>query len=256
MKDSTSVGAALERVGVCAQPTILVIDDEPNIVRFLERALRGHGYLVDGALDGGRGLALTATGRYRLVILDLALPDVSGIAALRAIKARVPGQPVLVLSARSDVEAKVRCLELGANDYVTKPFALAKLIARIRACLRDSTEPPAGRFLRVGEVTLDLQRHVAECNSRSVSLSVREFDLLVYLMRRAGTVCSRSNSSPIMGLPVRSRNQRGRCLCQAHPAQAGKRHRGDLAQCGIYLPRGVTTGWRSLGRPSPSSTSR
>ena len=191
MKDPTSVGAALDRVGVCAQPTILVIDDEPNIVRFLERALRGHGYLVDGALDGGRGLALIATGRYRLVILDLALPDVSGIAALRAIKARVPRQPVLVLSARSDVEAKVRCLELGANDYVTKPFALAELIARIRACLRDSTEPPAGRFLRVGEVTLDLQRHVAECNSRSVSLSVREFDLLVYLMRRAGTVCSR-----------------------------------------------------------------
>jgi DNA-binding response OmpR family regulator len=105
--------------------------------------------------------------------------------------AAIPGQRVLVLSALSDVESKVRSLELGASDYMTKPFALAELIARVRARLRESAAPPVERFVQVGHVTLDQERHTAELDGRKVSLSCREVDLLAYLMRRAGTVCSR-----------------------------------------------------------------
>ena len=125
------------------------------------------------------------------MVLDLRLPGISGISALRAIKATRAEQPVLVLSAMSDVESKVRCLELGANDYIDEAFALAELLARVRARLRESGPTLAERFLRVGDVTLDLQRQEAELDGRHVALSAREFDLLVYLMRRAGTVCTR-----------------------------------------------------------------
>jgi two-component system OmpR family response regulator len=170
---------------------ILVVDDEPAILRFVARALLGHGFAVECAADGERGLVLAETGRYGLVVLDLILPGASGLATLRAIKASRPEQPVLVLSALSDVESKVRCLELGATDYLTKPFALAELVARIRARLRETAAPASERLLRVGGVTLDLQRHVADVHGAQVALPVREFELLVYLMRHAGTVCTR-----------------------------------------------------------------
>jgi DNA-binding response OmpR family regulator len=168
-----------------------VVDDEPNILRFVSRALLGHGFAVDCALDGEHGVALVEAGRYRLVVLDLVLPGAGGVAALKAIKASRPKQPVLVLYALSDVESKVRCLELGATDYLTKPFALAELLARVRARLRESAAPVQERFLRVGAVTLDLQRHVAEVDGRPIALASREFELLVHLMRHAGTVCAR-----------------------------------------------------------------
>jgi two-component system OmpR family response regulator len=174
-----------------AQAAILLIDDEPFILRFLSRALVGHGFRVDSAEDGERGVALAATGHYQLIVLDLALPGMSGIATLRSIRATRSELPVLVLSAMADVESKVHCLELGANDYMTKPFALAELVARVRARLRESGPAPAERFLRVGDVTLDLQRQEAELDGRCVTLSAREFALLAYLMRHAGTVCSR-----------------------------------------------------------------
>jgi DNA-binding response OmpR family regulator len=174
-----------------AVAAVLVIDDEPDIRRFIARALLGHGFEVDCAADGERGLALAQTGRYQLVMLDLLLPDSNGVSVLKAITAARPDQAVLVLSALSDVESKVRCLELGANDYLTKPFALAELMARVRARMRETATPPPERFLRVGVVTLDLQRHVAELNGKHVSLPLREFQLLAFLMRRAGTVCTR-----------------------------------------------------------------
>jgi two-component system, OmpR family, response regulator len=174
-----------------AQPAILLIDDEPYILRFISSALAGHGFAVESAGDGEHGLDLATTGRFQLIVLDLALPGMSGIATLRAIRGVRPDLPVLVLSALSDVESKVRCLELGANDYMTKPFALAELLARVRTRLRESGAPASDRFLRVGGVTLDLQRQEAELDGDRVALSGREFELLAYLMRRAGTVCSR-----------------------------------------------------------------
>jgi DNA-binding response OmpR family regulator len=182
----------------CAQDTtprvaarILIIDDEPAILSFVARALRGHGFGVDCAPDGSLGLQLTRSGDYGLVLLDLVMPGLDGIATLKAIMAARPEQAVMVLSGRTDVEARVRSLDLGAADYLGKPFALAELLARVRTRLRLVASPGNERFIRVGSVTLDLQRRIAEAGAGEVALSGREFKLLLHLMRRAGTVSSR-----------------------------------------------------------------
>jgi two-component system OmpR family response regulator len=170
---------------------ILLIDDEPSILRFVYRGLRLHGFDVDCATDGVHGLDMARTGDYDLLVLDLVLPDVDGISTLGMIMAARPEQTVMVLSALSDVESKVRCLELGAVDYVTKPFALEELLARIRARLRQPSASAGELFIRAGGIRLDLRRHVADAGTGEVLLSSREFDLLFHLMEHAGTVCSR-----------------------------------------------------------------
>ena len=172
-------------------PRILLVEDEPRIASFLARALSSEGFAVDTALAGERGLELTRAGRYELVVLDLLLPGLDGFSVLGAIVEHRPDQRVLVLSALSDVETKVRCLELGATDYVTKPFSIAELVARVRARLR---EPPAAapdRFERLGGVVLDTVRRVADRGEGPVSLTPREFGLLHHLMREEGEVVSR-----------------------------------------------------------------
>jgi len=170
---------------------VLVVDDEPRIVSFVSRALFAEGFQVDGAHDGIRGLELARTGSYELVVLDLLLPHLDGMSVLQGLMESRPDQRVLVLSALSDVETKVRCLEFGASDYLSKPFSLAELIARIRARLRQPGSGPRPRFLRGGGLTLDLTRRVAEVGGRRVSLSEREFLLLEHLMRQEGEVSSR-----------------------------------------------------------------
>lgn len=172
---------------------VLVVDDEPRIVSFVSRALSAEGFQVDGAHDGVRALELAKTGRYELVVLDLLLPHVNGISVLRDLLESRPDQRVLVLSALTDVETKVRCLEFGASDYLSKPFSLAELIARVRARLRQPSAGPRHRVLRGGALTLDLTRRVVEAEGRSITLSEREFLLLEYLMRQDGEVCSRQH---------------------------------------------------------------
>lgn len=170
---------------------VLVVDDEPRIVSFVSRALSAEGFQVDGAHDGIRALELAKTGRYELVVLDLLLPHLDGIAVLRDLLESRPDQRVLVLSALSDVETKVRCLEFGASDYLSKPFSLAELIARVRARLRQPDAGPRHRVLRGGALALDLTRRVVEAEGKHITLSEREFLLLEYLMRQDGEVCSR-----------------------------------------------------------------
>jgi two-component system OmpR family response regulator len=170
---------------------VLVVDDEPKIVGFVSRALSAEGFQVDGATDGARGLELARTGGYELVVLDLLLPSIDGVTVLQELMDSRPSQRVLVLSALSDVETKVRCLEFGASDYVSKPFALAELVARIRARLRQPASGRDQRVLRLRGVTLDLTRRVADSGDGPVALSEREFLLLEYLMRRDGDVCTR-----------------------------------------------------------------
>ena len=171
---------------------VLVVDDEPRILNFVSRALRAEGLQVDGAADGVRGFDLARTGRYELVVLDLLLPGMDGVSVLERLIEERPNQRVLVLSALSDVEQKVRCLELGASDYLSKPFALAELVARVRARLRQVASGPEERYLRVGDVTLDRLRRVADVGDRPVALTEREAALLEFLMLRRGDVCSRS----------------------------------------------------------------
>jgi two-component system OmpR family response regulator len=172
-------------------PRVLVVDDEARIVSFISRTLSAEGFRVDGALDGARGLELARTGDYELVVLDLLLPKLDGVSLLQELMEARPSQRVLVLSALSDVETKVRCLESGASDYLSKPFSLAELVARIRARLRQPAAGPQQRVLRVRGVALDLTRRVADAGAGAATLSEREFLLLEYLMRRDGEVCTR-----------------------------------------------------------------
>ena len=170
---------------------VLVVDDEPRVVSFISRALSAEGLGVDSAHDGHRALELARTRRYELVVLDLLLPGLDGVSVLQGILDSKPEQRVLILSALSDVDSKVRCLELGAADYLPKPFALAELVARVRARLRQPEAPAAPRMLVAGRLTLDLLRRVADAGAGWVSLSEREFLLLQCLIRKAGEVCTR-----------------------------------------------------------------
>jgi len=168
-----------------------VVDDEPRITSFVARALAAEGFGVDSARDGVRGLDLARRGDYDIVVLDLMMPGLDGLSILQGIMDDRPEQRVLVLSALSDVETKVRCLELGATDYLPKPFVLAELVARIRARLRQPAAGPSQRFLRAGGITLDTVRRVADTGSGSAPLSEREFLLLQQLMVKNGEPCTR-----------------------------------------------------------------
>ncbi|HET9557507.1 MAG TPA: response regulator, partial [Actinomycetota bacterium] len=119
---------------------LLMIDDEPGIRKLVSRALSSAGFEVDCAADGRSGLEMAMQGRHELVVLDLMLPGLDGVNVLRNLMAKRPGQRVLILSAVGDVTSKVRCLELGAADYVAKPFEVAELVARVRARLRSQAE--------------------------------------------------------------------------------------------------------------------
>jgi DNA-binding response OmpR family regulator len=190
--------SAAEATSVAPAPAgrVLVIDDEPNVASFVGRALRAKGFEVDVALGGERGLEAALEGGHALIVLDLRMRDVNGLVILRQVMRARPEQPVLVLSAASDVEVKVRCLELGAVDFVAKPFELAELVARVRSHLRRSAQaqgpPPAERHLRAGRLTLDLlRRSVDRGDGAPVALSEREFGVLRHLMARPGRPCSR-----------------------------------------------------------------
>jgi DNA-binding response OmpR family regulator len=182
--------ATRQAASTCA-PRILVIDDEPKIVGFVSRALSANSFRVDGACSGNVGLELAREAPYELIILDMLLPDVHGIAVLKSLVEANPAQRVLVLSALSDVASKVRCLELGASDYLSKPFAIAELVARSWALLR---RPAASdeRVLRRPGVSLDLDRRTADAGAGPVALSLREFLLLAHLVRHADDICTRA----------------------------------------------------------------
>jgi DNA-binding response OmpR family regulator len=169
---------------------VLLIDDEPLILSFVARGLRSHGYDVDTAEDGVDGLRAAIDGRYDLLILDLLMPRLDGMSLLREVLEHPPAPPVIVLSAVGDTASKVECLELGAEDYLAKPFSLDELLARVGARLRHLAEPgPA--TMRVGRLCLDLIRREADSGSGSVQLSEREFLVLQQLMRNAGRTVSK-----------------------------------------------------------------
>jgi two-component system, OmpR family, response regulator len=170
------------------RPRILVVDDEPEIRDFVIRALVAAGYAVDAASDGGDGLRQLAARGHALVILDLVMPGTDGRAVLAMLRADRPGQAVLVLSCVSDVATKVDCLDLGATDYLTKPFSLAELLARVRVQLRG--EPPHDHqlreVLRVGQLALDLGRLQADSGPGPVPLTRLEVMVLRELMEHQG----------------------------------------------------------------------
>jgi two-component system copper resistance phosphate regulon response regulator CusR len=168
-----------------ASSRILLVDDEPRIGDFISRALVAAGYAIDFAETGACGLQKALTGDYDLVILDLIMPDVDGREVLSRLASQRPEQPVLVLSCLADVTTKVDCLELGAQDYLTKPFSLAELLARVRVRLRDDSHPGT-EVLRAGDLVLDVGRLEADIGHGPVALTRLEFLLLRELMEHPG----------------------------------------------------------------------
>ena len=170
-----------------AGPHILLVDDEPRIRDFITRALRTAGYTVDTAANGGEGLRMALARGYDLVILDLIMPDIDGRHILTQLTAGRREQPVLVLSCLADVNTKVNCLELGAQDYLTKPFSLAELLARVRVRVRLRGESHAGNeVLKAGDLLVDVGRLEADIGHGPVPLTRLEFMLLRELMEHPG----------------------------------------------------------------------
>ncbi|MHB1568312.1 MAG: response regulator transcription factor [Solirubrobacteraceae bacterium] len=169
---------------------IVLIEDEPGIADFVDRGLRARGFDVRVALDGERGLHLALGENVDLVVLDLMLPVRDGLEVLAELTAQRPGLPVIVLTARGELEDRVGGLDAGAVDYVVKPFALAELDARIRAQLRASRQTPATALRRAG-IELDLLTRSVTSHGAPVRLTNTEFDLLAYLMSHPGQVLTR-----------------------------------------------------------------
>jgi DNA-binding response OmpR family regulator len=170
---------------------ILVIEDEGRIQAFLARGLEAEGYTVVAADDGRKGLALATEARWDLIVLDLLLPNLNGLQVLREVHRTKPELPIVILSARADVQTKLRGFELGATDYVSKPFSLDELLARIRVRLRGVATFGDEHVLRGANVVLDVARRQASIGDRIADLSDREFRLLHHLLLHAGEVVSR-----------------------------------------------------------------
>lgn len=171
-----------------SKPRILVVDDEPQITRVLLRSLTSKGYDVRIAGDGDFALQTFKDWPSSLVITDLAMPNMGGLELCRRLR-EISDVPIIVLSVRGEEKTKVEALDAGADDYVTKPFGMDELLARIRATLR---RQPANelqtRILEVGEFRIDLDAHVASRDGDELRLTPKEFDLLAHLMRNAGKV--------------------------------------------------------------------
>jgi DNA-binding response OmpR family regulator len=169
---------------------ILLIEDEPGIVDFVRRALEAEGFTVAAALDGVEGELLALGGGFDAIVLDLMLPGRSGMEILAAVRRAMPSLPVIVLTARGEIEDRVDGLEAGAVDYLVKPFSMAELVARVRAQLRIVAQASASALGAEG-IEVDLLTRRVQREGRQVALSTTEFELLVYLLRHHGQVVSR-----------------------------------------------------------------
>jgi DNA-binding response OmpR family regulator len=169
---------------------ILVVEDEKRIADFLCRGLEGAGYAVDAAGSGGVAIECLHATDYDLVVLDRMLPDMDGLQVLERIRSGKTGPPVLILSARGDLDDRVKGLETGADDYLVKPFAFVELLARVRALLRRGQPTP--EKLQVGDLSLDCIRRKVTRNGETIELAPKEFGILEYMMRNKGRPLSRT----------------------------------------------------------------
>lgn len=170
---------------------ILIIEDEQKISDFLKKGLLEHGFVVDCAGNGQDGLFYALTESYDLIILDVMLPKLDGWSILTAIRQKFPHLPVLFLTARDDVSDKVKGFELGANDYLAKPFAFAELLARVRSLLRRG-EPRESSLIQISDLQIDPLRYRATRAGKRLELTQKEFALLLLFARHPGEVLSRT----------------------------------------------------------------
>lgn len=168
---------------------ILIVDDEPPIRRFLHTSLGAQGYRVFEAADGKSCLEMAKANPIDVLVLDLGLPDISGFEIIERLRAQGSAVPIIVLSSRTDEAGKVKALDLGADDYVTKPFGVDELLARIRAALRHRLQQQGEKpIFRSGDLSVDLVRRIVTVGGREVKLSPREYELLRLLVAHAGKV--------------------------------------------------------------------
>jgi phosphate regulon transcriptional regulator PhoB len=173
---------------------ILVVEDEQDILRLVTYNLRKHGYVADEAKSGDEALQLIRSNSYRLIVLDLMLPGLTGMELCRILKQdpKTTGIPIIMLTARSEETDKVAGLEAGADDYITKPFGVKEFLARVKTVLRRAEGGAApGATLQAGGIEIDLERHRVKAGGKIVELSPTEFRLLRFLMERRGRVFSR-----------------------------------------------------------------
>ncbi|MDQ2745188.1 MAG: response regulator transcription factor [Chloroflexota bacterium] len=171
---------------------ILVIEDERRLASLVHRALQEEGHKVEVSNDGAEGLDMAEATGYDLLVLDLMLPQLDGVEICRRLRSTGNDVRILMLTARDAVEDRVAGLEAGADDYLVKPFSFTELIARVRALARRQIQPQVEIELTSGDLVLDLQRHEARRDGRTIELTAKEFQLLEYLMRNAGYVMTRT----------------------------------------------------------------
>jgi DNA-binding response OmpR family regulator len=174
-------------------PSVLLVEDEPGIVDFVKRGLEAEGFSVQAAFDGAEGQRRALTESFDMIVLDLMLPHVGGMEILERLREARPELPVIVLTARGEVEDRVAGLDAGAVDYLVKPFSLAELLARMRAQLRAAAQASASipTTLSCGDIEMSLLTRKVRRGGTSVALSTTEFELLAYLMRHRGHVVTR-----------------------------------------------------------------
>ena len=171
---------------------ILVIEDDADAARYLLKGLKESGHLVDHAANGKDGLFLAMSEPYDAMVIDRMLPGVDGLAIIEAVRAAGRTTPVLILSALGEVDQRIRGLRAGGDDYLTKPFSFAELLARLEAVTRRGSAAAPTTTLKVGDLEMDLLAHSVKRAGKSIDLQPREFRLLEYLMRHAGHVVTRT----------------------------------------------------------------
>ncbi|MDN3677118.1 response regulator transcription factor [Flavobacterium paronense] len=168
---------------------LLIVEDEEGIVQFLKQGLEEENYQVSAATNGLDGLALFQNEKFDLVLLDWMLPKMTGLEVCQKIRETDSKTPIIFLTAKDTVQETVEGLKTGANDYIKKPFSFDELVERIKVQLRDKTEQ---EFLTLGPIEINIQKHAVTVNKRDVSFTHKEFELLCYLVRNKGNVCSRT----------------------------------------------------------------
>ena len=172
---------------------ILIVEDDAKIARFVELELKHEGYEVEIARDGREGLGMAEAFKYQAILLDLMLPRLSGIEVCRRVRQNDEATPIIMLTAKDDISDKVTGLDIGADDYITKPFAIEELLARIRVVLKRNarmTNKVSGK-VQIGHITIDNDAHTVNCGEEGIELTAREYDLLLYLVENKNRAVSR-----------------------------------------------------------------
>ena len=171
---------------------ILIVEDDSKIASFLVNGLKQNGYAVDRFADGESGLIAAGSSPYDAAVVDVMLPKLDGLSLVRQLRKDNPHMPVIFLSAKASIEDRIKGLQSGADDYLTKPFAFSELIARIQALIRRSSQTTEPTRLTVGEISLDLLTRQVKRGQANIELQTREFSLLEYLMRHSGRVVTKT----------------------------------------------------------------